>query len=268
MKENGFTLIELLIVMAIAVILLLLAIFGSRSGQDTTVLTTAVNDFVSEVTYVRNSAISGLNKVNGINLGCAKSGISGACVHNWIYGFYIEPSNIYAGVCNTTYCYRYSVVMAVKDLTPANGGSCQDQLPGSSYSTDNITSPSVPGQISNSMYGVNLYDCTYDYQYSSAFPGPYTYLESLPHGVYMTNPSCSSSSCEIPFIQEISGNIYVYKGNPSLGSVENVASIPDGAGQSVTFTFGYNNFRQSVTFYDLNSGSNANSFVIGPISTD
>ena len=120
MKKNGFTLIELLIVMAIAVILLLLAIFGSRSGQDTTVLTTAVNDFVSEVTYVRDSAISGLNKVNGIELRCAKSGVAGACVHNWIYGFYIEPSNIYAGSCQTTYCYRYSVVMAVKDLTPAS----------------------------------------------------------------------------------------------------------------------------------------------------
>ena len=268
MKKNGFTLIELLIVMAIAVILLLLAIFGSRSGRDTTVLTSAVNDFVSEVTYVRNAAISGSNKVNGVNLGCVKTSASGACIHNWIYGFYIEPSNIYANSCQTTYCYRYTVVMAVKYLTPANGGVCQDKLPDSSYSTDNISAPSVPNQISNSMYGVSLYNCTYDYQYSSAFPGPYTYMASLPHGVYITNPSCSSSSCDIPFIQEISGNIYVYTGSPSQGSVENVSSVPDGVGKSVTFTFGYNNFRQSVTFYDLNSGSNANSFVIGPISTD
>ena len=246
--NKGFTLVELLIVLAISTFLIGLALVGTQNTQAQITLNSAAASFISNVNFVKNSAMSG-----SVQLG---SDIVSP-TSNWVYGFGILPGTLSSNLaygCTTTCAIGYYTAIFEKNTDNSSTGGCLD-------STSNYSPPS-----GNSLLSVNsIQDCSFDGT-SNAFPpssvknsGNWYYYHPLPLGVTLTTTPVSY----FPIFQELTGEIYLYN---SLGQLETSNTKSN---IYATFTLSYEGYNIPITFYDLYNTSKlnmANTFSEGNIT--
>ncbi len=247
--NKGFTLVELLIVLAISTFLIGLALVGTQNTQAQITLNSAAASFISNVNFVKNSAMSG-----SVQLGSD----SVSPQSNWVYGFGILPGTL--GINPTDGCTVIAqcatgYYMAI--LQKNTIGACHDSTPN--------TSP----PLNNSLLSVNnLIDCSFagGVVGGTVFPPPISpaknwyYHQSLPLGVTLS----ISPYNRFPIFQELTGEIYIY--DTGTGQIESSSSSRN---TKTIFTLSYEGYSIPITFYDLyyNNGSsnNANTFHEGNI---
>jgi prepilin-type N-terminal cleavage/methylation domain-containing protein len=249
--NKGFTLVELLIVLAISTFLIGLALVGTQNTQAQITLNSAAASFISNVNFVKNSAMSG-----SVQLGSD----SVSPQSNWVYGFGILPGTL--GINSTDGCTvtaqcatGYYTAIFPKNVTR----TCSD-------SATSDTSPPSGNSLSSVK---SLIDCSFagGVVGGTVFPPPtpsdnnWYYYQSLPLGVTLS----ISPYNRFPIFQELTGEIYIYDtGTGDLISSKGIHS------HKTIFTLSYEGYSIPITFYDLyyNNGSsnNANTFHEGNIA--